>query len=123
MNTDDLQPVNWHTLDADKVLDELAVDPQHGLKDGDVQDRSAIYGSNELVDKGLKSPWIILGEQFTEAMVIVLMVAAVLSLFIGDLKDAVAILAIVILNAMLGFTQEYRAERAMAALKQMAAPM
>ena len=122
MNTDDLQPVNWHTLDADKVLDELAVDPQHGLKDGDVQDRSAIYGSNELVDKGLKSPWIILGEQFTEAMVIVLMVAAVLSLFIGDLKDAVAILAIVILNAMLGFTQEYRAERAMAALKQMAAP-
>jgi Ca2+-transporting ATPase len=122
MNTDDLQPVNWHTLDADKVLDELAVDPQHGLKDGDVQDRRAIYGSNELIDRGLKSPWRILGEQFTEAMVIVLMVAAVLSLFIGDLKDAVAILAIVILNAVLGFTQEYRAERAMAALKQMAAP-
>ena len=122
MNVEEKNEALWHTLETEEVLAELDVDPQQGLSDSAVQDRRLKYGSNELIDRGLKSPWRILAEQFAEAMVIILMIAAVLSLFIGDLKDAVAILAIVILNAVLGFTQEYRAERAMAALKQMAAP-
>ena len=122
MNNADLQPVNWYALDTEKVLSQLDVELQTGLNAGDVEDRRIKIGPNELIDRGVKNPWRILAEQFTEAMVIVLIVAAVLSVFIGDLKDAVAIIAIVILNAVLGFTQEYRAERAMAALKQMAAP-
>ncbi len=112
----------WYAKEAEEVLSQLDVQTKTGLTDAQVHERRARFGLNELVEKGLKSPWRILGEQFTEAMVIVLIVAAVISVVIGDFKDAIAILAIVILNAILGFTQEYRAERAMAALKQMAAP-
>jgi Ca2+-transporting ATPase len=112
----------WYASEAEEVLSQLDVQAKMGLTDAQVHERRARFGLNELVEKGLKSPWLILGEQFTEAMVIVLIVAAVISVVIGDFKDAIAILAIVVLNAVLGFTQEYRAERAMAALKQMAAP-
>ena len=80
------------------------------------------YGPNELVEHGVKSPWRIL-DQFKETMVLVLIIAAVISALLSDWKDAIAILAIVILNAILGFVQEYRAEKAMQALKKMAAPI
>jgi Ca2+-transporting ATPase len=113
----------WHTLDKVKVLDIQNVVPDQGLEMEEVKRRQSEFGPNELVERGLKSPWRILLEQFTDAMVIVLLVAAVISFFVKDLKDAIIILAIVLLNSVLGFTQEYRAERAMAALKRMAAPM
>jgi Ca2+-transporting ATPase len=80
------------------------------------------HGPNELVERGLKSSWRILLEQFTGLLVIILIVAAVVSVVLGDWKDATAILAIVLLNAALGFSQEFRAEKAMAALKQLAVP-
>jgi Ca2+-transporting ATPase len=80
------------------------------------------FGPNELLDRGGKSAWKIIWEQLTGVMTIVLIIAAVVSLFLGDLEDAFAILAIVILNTVLGFSQEYRAEKAMAALKKMAVP-
>ena len=79
-------------------------------------------GPNELLEAGSKSLWLILLEQFTGTMVIVLIVAAVVSLALGEYVEAIAILVIVILNALLGFTQEYRAEKAMAALKQLSSP-
>jgi len=116
------KPTAWHTLVVPEVLRALQVDPQQGLADAEVERRRQTYGPNELVERGLKSPWRILWEQFTEVMVVVLAVAAVVSAWLGDWKDAVAILAIVVLNGALGFVQEYRAERAMAALKKMAAP-
>jgi Ca2+-transporting ATPase len=71
----------------------------------------------------LKSPWKILLEQLTNIMTIILIIAAVLSFFLGDVLDAGVILAIVVLNALLGFRQEYRAEQSMAALKQLAVPV
>jgi P-type Ca2+ transporter type 2C len=112
----------WHRLEVNEVLEKIDTNPESGLSDGEAQKRLEQYGPNELIDKGTKSPWKILWEQMTGIMVIILLVSAVISLFLEEYTDAIVILIIVILNALLGFTQEYRAEQAMAALKKMAVP-
>ncbi len=114
-------PLPWHTLDHLEVLQKLAVTPG-GLPSTEAADRLAQHGPNELIERGLKSPWAILWEQLTSVMVLVLIGAAIIALILRDYIDAVAILAIVVLNAALGLAQEYRAEKAMAALKRLAAP-
>jgi Ca2+-transporting ATPase len=115
--------LSWHSSDSSEILHRLRVDPERGLKPDEALARLREHGPNELVERGLKSPWHILWEQLTAIMVVVLIIAAVISLLLGDYLDAIAILAIVVLNAILGFVQEYRADRAMAALKRMAAPV
>ena len=114
--------MDWHRTATDDVLKELNTSLERGLTQGEAEQRLQEYGSNELVDRGTKNPWKILFEQFTSVMVLILIAAAVISLLVGDLKDAVAILAIVVLFGALGFTKEYRAEKAMAALRKMAVP-
>jgi P-type Ca2+ transporter type 2C len=113
----------WHTLDTDGVIDSLGVAPERGLTEAEAERRLGEHGPNELVERGLKSLWRILWEQITAVMMLVLVVAAAIKALSGDYLDAGAILAIVALNAALGFAQEYRAERAMAALKKLAAPL
>ncbi len=110
----------WYQLEVDQTLNELNVNLQSGLSAEEVRLRQEKYGPNELVERGRKSPWKILWEQLTGIMVVILIIAAVVSLILHEPVDAVAILAIIILNTVLGFTQEYRAEKAMAALKKMA---
>jgi len=112
----------WHQLDRDAVLAQLGV-TDAGLNDTEAAQRLAQYGPNELIERGGKSPWRILWEQFTATMVLVLIVAAVLYAAVSGLTDALPIIAIVVLFALLGFVQEYRAEKAMAALKKLAVPM
>ncbi len=109
-------------LTPDEVLKALDTSLETGLSQAEAERRLAEYGANELTEQGLRSPWSILAAQFTEVMVVVLIVAAAIAFAVGDPKDTIAILVIVVLNAVLGFTQEYRAERAMAALKQMTVP-
>ncbi|NLD43027.1 MAG: ATPase, partial [Chloroflexi bacterium] len=111
----------WHSLDTDLVLERLG-SRRDGLSEAEVAARLAEHGPNRLVERRRRSPVLAFLEQFTEVMVIVLIVAAVISLLIGETVDAVMILVIVILNAILGFSQEYRAERAMAALRRLAIP-
>jgi Ca2+-transporting ATPase len=113
---------DWYRLDSNQVQVRLETDAERGLTQAEAQRRLSTYGPNELVEHGLKSPWQILWEQLKATMVVILIVAAVISALLGDYKDAVAILAIVVLNALLGFRQEYQAERAMAALKKLAVP-
>jgi len=113
----------WHMQTIQQVCDTLQVTPDSGLSEIEIVNRRSKYGINELVEYGLRNPWHILLDQFQEAMVIVLIIAAIISVILSDWKDAVAIVVIVVLNAALGFIQEYRAERAMVALKQMAAPV
>lgn len=93
-----------------------------GLSGAEAQKRLHQYGPNELEDRGSKKITRILWEQFTAAMVIILLIAALLSAFLGDSKNAAAITAIVFVNALLGFIQEFKAEKAMQALKKMASP-
>jgi Ca2+-transporting ATPase len=114
--------MDWHKTTTADVLKQLNTSLERGLTQAEVEQRLQKYGLNELVDRGTKNPWKILFEQFTSVMVLILIAAAVISLLVGDLKDAVAILAIVVLFGVLGFTQEYRAEKAMAALRKMAVP-
>ncbi len=111
----------WHTMTREHALEKLNAVPE-GLSSDEVEERLAQYGSNELEERGLRSPWKVLIGQFTEIMVVVLLIAAGISLAMSHTTDAIVILIIVILNAILGFTQEYRAERAMAALKEMSVP-
>jgi P-type Ca2+ transporter type 2C len=112
----------WHTLDAAEVLQALGTDANVGLSDEEAASRLKERGPNELEERGGRGLWAILWEQFTSAMIVILIVAAVVSALLGDYEDSIAIAVIVVLNAALGFTQEYRAERAMAALKQLSAP-
>ncbi len=113
---------SWWTLDVATCLAQLKTDVEHGLDNDEAQRRLAATGPNMLIERGAKSPWSILLEQFTGIMVIILIVAAIVSAFLGEFADAIVIGIIVILNALLGLSQEYRAEKAMAALKRMAVP-
>ncbi len=113
----------WHTVDTDAVVRRLNVDLTNGISEQDAAARLAQYGANELVEKKLKSPWAILWEQITNPLVLLLIFAAVISAFLGKADSVIAISAIVVLNAILGVVQEYRAEQAMAALKKMSAPL
>jgi Ca2+-transporting ATPase len=114
--------MDWYKLAVAEVLDRLGTAAQEGLTKHEAQGRLERYGPNELAERGAKEPWRILLDQFKEIMVIILMIAALVSAVLGEWLEVVVILAIVVLNAILGFTQEYRAERAMAALKKMAVP-
>ncbi len=109
-------------LPAQDVCQRLGVDPTTGLSHEEARRRLETYGPNTLPEsRGPSIPHMLL-HQFTEAMVILLLVAAGISWLLGDVKEAIAILVIVVLNALLGFTQEYRAERALAALKKLTVP-
>jgi Ca2+-transporting ATPase len=109
-------------IDAAAVAAALETDPEHGLAAADAAERLLVHGPNALVESGKKPVWRLFVEQFTNAMIIVLLVAALITALLGDLKDTIVILAIVILNGVVGFVQEYRAEQALAALKRMASP-
>jgi Ca2+-transporting ATPase len=113
---------NWHTLKTEDLAHELGTDLVNGLTPEEVSRRLEQHGANELIERGVISPWKILWEQLTGIMVVILIISAVISLVLKEYTDAITILIIVVLNAVLGFTQEYRAEQAMAALKKMATP-
>jgi Ca2+-transporting ATPase len=113
----------WYQLSVNEVLNKLESDPEQGLTSTEAAKRLDQFGPNELVEKGAKSPWLILWDQMKEPMVIVLIIAAIVSLLLNEFEDAIIILAIVLLNAVIGFSQEYRAEQAIAALKQLSVPI
>jgi len=112
---------DYHLLSAEEVFLEKKSSPQ-GLSSAEAEARLLEYGPNELVEKAKKTPLAMFFDQFKDFMIVVLMAAAVIAGFTGEASDTIAIAVIVILNAVIGFVQEFRAEKAMAALKKMAAP-
>jgi Ca2+-transporting ATPase len=111
----------WHALPARDALRELATSAQ-GLDDAEAARRRRLHGPNE-VDAAPRLRWtVVLLRQFADVLTAILAAAAALSLAIGDRTDAATILAILLLNAALGFAQEWKAERATAALQQLLAP-
>lgn len=112
----------WYRKTKDEILSEHATTLREGLTREEVLRRREAFGTNVIQEATRKSPWRILLAQFSDFLVLVLIGAAVVAGFLGEPQDVIAIVAIVLLNAVLGFVQEYRAERAMEALKALAAP-
>jgi len=112
----------WHSREVADVLLELGVDPLRGLAPEEARRRLAQSGPNELRQQKRVSPLALFANQFKSVLIIILIVATVLSAFVGEYADALIILVIVIFCAVLGFVQEYRAERALEALKKMLTP-
>src|SRR5512134_1381105 len=111
----------WHALKAQEVLDHLKVE-HGGLTSEEATRRLDHYGPNQLREAVRPSFLQMLWEQLNNFVVILLIVASVISALLGDYVEAAAIMAIVVLNAILGIVQERRAEEALAALKKLAAP-
>jgi len=108
-------------MKIDEAMRELNAE-MDGLSSGEVQKRLEEFGPNELKKEKGKSPVRLFLEQFTDILIIILLVATALSMAIGEFYDAIVIIAIVMACAVLGFTQEYKAEKALEALKKMTAP-
>ncbi|MGE5653515.1 MAG: calcium-transporting P-type ATPase, PMR1-type [Bacillota bacterium] len=114
---------HWCHLAIEEVMQSLSVDPRVGLSASEVAKRQQIFGANTLPEKKPPSPlWVFL-EQFKDFMVLVLLGATLISGLLGEYEDAITIILIVIVNAILGFVQEMRAERALEALKKLTAQM
>jgi len=111
----------WHTLSNEAVFSQLKSAPA-GLTSAEAARRLAQHGPNELQAAHRISPWTILFEQFKNVLIVILLAATALSAFLGHGVEAIAIAVIVLFAVLLGFVQEYRAERAIEALRQMAAP-
>ncbi len=118
----DISPILWHTLAATDVLKRLDADTQNGLSDAEATRRLAANGRNELTAGKRISPWKIFLAQFQNILMLILIAGIGLSAVLGHTIEAVTIGVIVLFSTILGFLQEYRAERAMDALRVMAAP-
>lgn len=116
-------PQEWHQRSTEAALAELGSHAASGLSEAEVQRRLQQVGSNELREKAGKSVFHLLYEQLAEPLVMILILAAIVSLLLGKTQEFVAILSIVVLNAILGVVQEYRAEQAIAALRRMSQPL
>lgn len=106
----------------DQVLTDLGVDSKRGLTAEEAQRRAGQFGPNQLPEQASVGWRQLLVRQFRDVLVVILLIAAAVSVIAGELTDAVTILAIVVLNALLGFVQEWKAEKALAALRTMLSP-
>jgi P-type Ca2+ transporter type 2C len=111
----------WHASEIERVFSELHTTGS-GYPDAEAQAAQAKHGTNEFVIKKKKKPIMIFLDQFRDFMIIILIIAAIISGVAGDMVDTIIIMVIVLLNATIGFVQEYRAEKTMEALRDMATP-
>src|SRR5688500_4662742 len=102
--------MRWHSITVEEVFKQMGSSPK-GLGRTDVEKKRAQFGRNELLSKKKRSPILIFLSQFTDTMILVLIGAAIISAFIGELSDSGVIVVIIILNAVIGFIQEFRAEK------------
>ncbi len=112
--------MDWHSLSIEEVLRKLKT-RKEGLDDEEARRRLREYGANELISKR-KSPIMLFVKQFTNFLILILIVSAAVAWFLGEVVDAAAILLIVMIMGVAGFFQEFRAEKAVEALKRMATP-
>src|SRR6056297_1781459 len=112
----------WHAYSVQETAKNIDTDLNSGIQESTVQQRLEEYGKNELEEKKGRNPIKIFLMQFTSTIIIVLLVAAVITGLIGELRDTIVISIILLINALIGFSQEYRAEKAMSTLKKLSIP-
>jgi len=113
--------VAWHSQEPEAILQQLQTSIQ-GLSASEAAHRLSVHGPNELKETKTINPWQLFLGQFQSLIVWILIAAGIIAGLLGEWVDSVAILAIVVLNALIGFYQEFNAEKAIAALKKMTAP-
>ncbi|MBU0456244.1 MAG: HAD-IC family P-type ATPase [Pseudomonadota bacterium] len=109
----------WHSLDTEEVATELKANIEQGLSTNEASNRLAHFGPNELKAEYVRPWYRILAHQFIDVLIFILLIAALMAFVLGERGDAIAILAILIVNGVLGFLQEWKAERAIDALRKM----
>jgi len=112
----------WWAMDPQQVAARLGTDPERGLSGEEATRRLATVGPNQLQAAKRRPRLLLFLAQFTNTMIMVLLGAAVVTAILGDLKDTVVIVAVVVLNAIISFVQELRAEQAITALQRMSTP-
>nr|WP_255639798.1 calcium-translocating P-type ATPase, SERCA-type [Aquibacillus saliphilus] len=115
--------VNWYKLDANQLEKKLGVDENKGLTSKDAENRLKKFGQNVLEDGKQPSLFLLFLKQFQDFMVLVLLAATLISGLLGEYVDAIAIMVIVMINGLIGFFQEQKAEKSLAKLKELSAPM
>ncbi len=113
------QPTQWHHVSPAAAASQLATELARGLTSEEAQSRIHAVGHNKLAEPPRRSAWLMLLDQFRNLLIDVLMATAVLAGLVGDYKDTIVIAVVLVINAILGFVQEHRAERSLAALKNM----
>ena len=113
----------WHQMGETDLAEALQASLNTGLTSDEASERQKQLGRNELSEGKKVSPWLLFLGQFKDFMVLVLIGATLISGLLGEFLDAITIVAIIIINAVLGFVQEYRAERSLRALKELSAPL
>lgn len=113
------QVSEWYTVSVTEAISQLGSSRITGLNSVQVEQRIHAHGLNVIQEKQRSSPWRLLLDQFTDFMILLLIGAAIISSFVGDLSDSIFIVVIIVLNATIGFVQAYRADRAIAMLKQL----
>ncbi|GAB4482456.1 MAG: cation-transporting P-type ATPase [Thermodesulfovibrionales bacterium] len=113
--------MNWYQASAKEVLHELE-SSESGLSDAEAKKRVQRYGQNKLVEEERTSRLNIILHQFTSPLIYILLIAGIVTIVLGEYIDSGVIFAIVILNAIVGFTQEYKAEESVRALKKLTVP-
>ena len=114
--------MSWHALALSELCERLSAAPA-GLDAAEARRRLLAFGPNQLGEAHPVSPWSVLRAQFQNVLILILLIATALSAYLGEVVEAIAIGVIVGFAILLGFVQEYRAERALAALRRMAAPI
>lgn len=112
----------FYLLSTEEIIESFATSSERGLTNREIRRRLLEYGKNRIIETNQKGILSIFFDQFRDFMIMVLMVATLLSFLMGEVADGITIFAIIILNGIMGFIQEYRAEKSLAALKKLAAP-
>src|SRR6056297_3019381 len=113
------QKFHYHAISGTETAEKLSTDREEGLSQRDVEERKEKFGENKLPEKGRKTAFKIFIKQFKDFLILILAIAAGISWYIGEMADVYIILAVILFNAIMGFVQEYRAEKAIESIKNL----